>query len=321
MPEFSKPAGSHREAEIVLPGGVPVFPDFADDDVSTAEIIAHLRKRVEKKMARRQQETWFPIAMPDNNPFAMGVIGDPHLGPHANWPLLESHVAILAKGAGKGLFAINIGDTIDGWPLSGRLASLWAENDISHSTEWKLVRWFFHDSGIDWLVWLLGNHDNFPQNGAAMVREISRNVVPVMDAEAQFVITTPNGSVFPVWARHDFKGHSQFNTLHAIMRNMRERADVDRGVHIIGLEGHKHQWAIHTEENSDRGYFFSVARARGYKVADEYARKLGFTPQEYGASILFVCNPHAKNLAQSISIWPDLEEGAAYLQWLRKRYH
>ena len=321
FPDHKKEPGSVPHAEpAALPSDGPIFPTFTDDDIPTTEIIAHLSKRAEKKLSRQQEEQWFPIKMPDDRPFGLVVLGDPHLGTHANWPLLQEHVAILKKGAGNGLYAVNIGDTIDAWPISGRLARLWSENDISHSTEWKLVRWFFHESGIDWLVWLLGNHDNFPQNGAAMFKEISRNVVPVMDAEAKFVLTTPNGSAFPVWARHDFRGHSQFNTLHAAMRSMRERADVDRGCHILGVEGHKHQWAIHTEENPDRGYFFTVARARGYKIADDFAKNLDLSSQEYGASVVWVCNPQAKNLAQMNSIWPDVEEGAAYLTWLRKRF-
>jgi hypothetical protein len=153
-----------------------------------------------------------------------------------------------------------------------------------------------------------------------MFNEICKDIVPVSNEEAKFVITTPNGAAFPIWVRHDFKGHSQFNSLHGMMRSLRERADVVRGVHVLGVQGHKHNWAIHTEEQPDRGYFFTAVRARGYKVVDDYAVQIDKTQQEYGASIVYVCNPQAKNLAQMTSIWPDVEEGAAYLTWLRKRF-
>lgn len=321
MPEFKHVGAGYRQNGGVLKSpepSRPKFPRFTDDDIPVDEIRAHLRKRVEMKMARDKEEEWFPILMPDDRPFGICIFGDPHLGEHANWPLLEDHIAACVKT--EGLYGVNIGDTIDNWPLSGRLAKLWAERDVSQSTEWKLVRWFFHDSGIDWLVWLLGNHDTFNTNSAAMFKEISRNIVPVMDTEAKFVMRTPNGSAFPVHARHEFKGHSQYNNLHALDRFMNERSDVARGIHVLGVEGHKHNWAIHEKENPDRGYFFTTARARGYKISDGYAKRLGFNEQEYGASLVYICNPQATKLSQRTTMWKDVEEGAQYLKWLRKRF-
>ena len=325
LPEFTRPVGSPQTSEVVEPAtDGPTFPAFTDDDIHVDEIRAHLKKRVIKKLARHEEENWFQIKMPDSRPFAMCWVGDPHLGEHANWPVLEEHIAIWSKYAGaKGgcLYCVNAGDTIDNWPISGgRLARLWADRDVSTSTEWKLVRWFFHDAGIDWLVWLLGNHDTFNSNSAAMFKEISRNVVPVMDTEAKFVMTTPNGMVFPVHARHSFKGHSQYNDLHALDRFMNERSDVERGMHVLGVEGHKHSWALHEKENPDRGYFVTTGRARGYKVADDYAKQLGFNEQEFGASLTWVCNPQSPNLASRCQMFRDVAAGNDYLQFLRKKH-
>lgn len=298
----------------------PEFPIFSDGELPIDDLLDHLEKKTDLGRKAAKEKEWFEVKMPDDLPFGQCFFGDPHISsPGCNIKLLREHVDICATT--EGLYGINIGDTVDHWPVnSARLARLWAEADISLSTEWQLVKWFFHESGVDWLVWLLGNHDTFNTNSKAMFKEISRNVVPVMDAEAKYIITTPNGAAFPVWARHDFKGHSQFNTLHAAMRNLRERADVRRGCHILGVEGHKHNWAIHEEENADRGYLFTVARARGYKYVDDHAMHLGFTEQEYGASIVFICNPKAKNLAQQVTYWKDVGEGAEYLTWLRGRY-
>jgi hypothetical protein len=298
----------------------PEFPEFSAEEGPIEEVLDRLEKQGDRKRTRHREQQWFPIKMPDDLPFGQCFFGDPHISSQGcNIKLLREHCDICAKT--EGLYGVNIGDTVDHWPVnSARLARLWAETDISLQTEWRLVRWFFHESGVDWLIWLLGNHDTFNTNSKAMFKELARNVVPVMDAEAKYVITTPNGSVFPVWARHDFKGHSQFNTLHAAMRNMRERADVERGCHLMGIEGHKHNWAIHEEENADRGYLFTIARARGYKYVDDHAMHLGFSEQEYGASILYVCNPQAKNLAQMTTVWKDVAEGAEYLTWLRKRF-
>ncbi len=90
---------------------------------------------------------------------------------------------------------------------------------------------------------------------------------------------------FPIFARHDTPGHSQYNTLHGLMRYLRERVDVSRGVHVVGLEGHKHQYAHHNEENADRGYMLTAIRGKGYKMpADDHARNLNLSSQMYGAA-------------------------------------
>jgi hypothetical protein len=65
---------------------------------------------------------------------------------------------------------------------------------------------------------------------------------------------------------------------------MREEAD-------LYVCGHLHNWAIHKEESSQRGFTYSLVRARGYKYLDDYAEKLGFMPQQNGASIMTVFLP------------------------------
>ena len=296
----------------------PQFPTFSDDDLPVKEIIGHLSKRVVKKMAREKEERWYTIKMPDDLPWGGLIFGDQHMGTHCNWPLLQEHCEIARKT--KGLYGISVGDLCDSWPLNGRLARLWADNDISLSTEWKLIEWFTQDAGITWLAYILGNHDTFNTNSLALFEKICKDLVPVHDGEAKFVVRTPNGAAFPIWVRHDFKGHSQFNALHGLMRNLREKADVERGMHILGVQGHRHHWAISSEEVPDKGYMFSAVRAQGYKVGDHYAKQLGFVEQDFGASIVYVCNPQARNLASQTSIWVDVQEGAEYLTWLRRKH-
>jgi hypothetical protein len=309
-----KPGVSHNKD-----GDGPVFPTFSDDDIPTEEIIDHLEKRVKKKIARDKEERWYSIKLPNNKPWGGLIFGDPHMGTHCNWPLLREHVDIAAST--DGLYGISVGDLTDSWPINGRLARLWAENDMSTSTEWKLTEWFTQSAGITWLAYILGNHDGFGgPNAIRLFQKICKNLVPVTDGEAKFIVKTPNGAAFPFWVRHDFKGHSQFNANHGLMRALREEADVERGLHVFGIQGHKHHWAIAEEEVPERGYFFSAIRARGYKVSDGYAKALGFSEQEYGASILITCNPQAKNLAQQSQVWKDVGEGAEYLTWLRGRY-
>ena len=320
LSEFSKPIGNAIVSPVVeQKKDEPEYPTFTEPGLPAKEIRDHFKAAGERVMQRKKEENWFPIKLPTDDPYGICVFGDPHLGVKTLWQKLENDCETVKKT--KGLWALNLGDTVDSWPVNGRLARLWSENPISLGVEWTLVRWFFHEAMPDkWLVWLLGNHDTFNTNGAAMFKEISRNVVPVMETEAKFVIWTPNKSHFPIIARHDFPGHSQFTTLHGIVRYLRERADVDRGVHVLGVEGHKHQWAIHEEEQADRGYLFTAIRAKGYKMPDEYTKTRNLAAQDYGESVVVTFNPRAKNLATQMMVHRDVGEGAAYLTWLRRRF-
>jgi hypothetical protein len=298
----------------------PEFPTWIDPQLPTPQVIAHLEAAGEQVLKRKKQEQWFPIKMPTDQPFSVVFMGDPHLGTKTLWRQLRTDCETITKTAG--MWAINAGDTCDFWPLNGRLARLHAENDISTSTEWQLVKWFCYEAlGDSWLIWLMGNHDGFQANAKTLIREIAQHVVPVFDTEAKFVIYTPNKSAFPIVARHDFPGHSQYNTLHAIMRYLRERADVSRGLHVVGLEGHKHQWAAHEEENADRGYLFTAIRAKGYKMPlDDHAMHLNLSSQRFGASMVVTYNPQAKSLASMVEIRKDIQEAAEHLKWLRRRF-
>lgn len=318
LPHLLKQPGHPVKDEPAKTATVPEFPTFAEPDIEVEEIIDHLEKRVKRKIARDQQERWYPIKLPDNRPWAACVFGDLHMGTHCRWDLLREHTEICAST--DGMLAVSVGDLCDAWPISGRLARMHAENDISESTEWKLIEWWTQKAGLTFLAYVLGNHDQFGNTAQRKLFErICKNLVPVHEDEAKFIVTTPNGMSWPFWVRHDFRGHSQFNSNHALGRALREQADVERGVHIFGIQGHKHHWALTHEEVPEKGYFFSAIRARGYKVSDGYAKRLGFSEQEFGASIVIVCDPQEKSLARRSQVFADVGAGADYLTWLRQR--
>jgi hypothetical protein len=90
-----------------------------------------------------------------DGPVGMLVFGDPHLGSHlTNWPALERDINLVKDT--EGLFATNIGDTGDNW--TGKLAHLWADNEMSASTEARLTHWFIEELADQWLLLLYGNH-------------------------------------------------------------------------------------------------------------------------------------------------------------------
>ena len=132
------------------------LPVFDDDDISAPEILDHMERRFEKKLAYEQSQRWFPIKVRSDDPIGLAVVGDPHLGPSCNIPLLKRDVKIMSET--DGVMAINIGDTADNWSY-GRLLQLYSDEDISRPTEQRLSRWFLRDAKIPWVLWLHGNHE------------------------------------------------------------------------------------------------------------------------------------------------------------------
>lgn len=299
-----------RGEKEVIKSAAPQMPELPDPDLPVDEVIQHLCNRFERRAARNKAERWMRIKMPDNRPFGVCFWGDPHLdNPGTNWPLLRHHAEIASKT--EGMYSACVGDLVDNWV--GRLMRLYADSDIPVSTGWRLVEWFFKEAGLDWLITVLGNHDNWNQGGQ-IIKAVAQNKVHVSDSDARFVLEAPNGVSWPVWVRHDFPGNSMWNTLHGMTKaaHMKESA-------ALYICGHLHNWALHEEESASRGNVYWLARARGYKYLDQHATVLGHESQEYGASIVAICNPTAERLPGRMRCFPDVEEAADYLTYLRSK--
>lgn len=296
------------EPAVNPPG--PSFPEFPDDDIPVDEIRALMSRRFEKRAAHKAAKQWFKIRMPEDKPFGVMVFGDPHLDSNGcNWPLLERHVEICRQS---GVYGLNIGDTLDNWPQGSRLLSLYAKSDTSTDTAAKLAQWFLEESGVRWLVVLLGNHDLFPGH-TNLKHLIHKKPLLLEEWGARFILQAGKQE-YKIWASHDFPGHSQWNPLHGPQKAALMKSDAD-----LYLAGHKHNWALHQEENAHRGFAYWLVRARGYKFDDDYAERLGYAEQAEGASIFVVFNPGARSMAGRLQCFADAEVGADYLAWLRQK--
>tara|TARA_R110002020_G_scaffold250314_1_gene464385 strand:- start:242 stop:1306 length:1065 start_codon:yes stop_codon:yes gene_type:complete len=283
------------------------LPDFPDEDIETTEILNHLSKRFEKKLKYQQSKNWFEIKINSDMPVGLAVVGDPHLGTSCNIPLLKRDVKIMAET--EGIMALNLGDTADNW---GRMIYLYAEDDISKPTERKLARWFLKDAGIPWVIWLMGNHDLMHTEFSTYLKSINVNQIVMEDWRAKFRLCFPSTSI-KIDAAHNHKGTSIYNPLHGQKRSALWDEDAD-----LYLAGHHHTWAMSAEE-LDGGRVINMARARGYKWIDDYAKVHGFSQDEYGATILFVIDPLATNPVSRLKGFVDLADGADYLKYLRHR--
>lgn len=291
-------------------GGRILTGSVTDPELPVDHLIEHLTKRFERKKAVADKQKWRRIHVREKGPFAVAFMGDPHVdNDGCNWPLLRRDVEIIKKTPG--MFAANAGDTLDNW--TGRLARLKGHNPVTDTEAYRLAEWLVNQLRDDWILFVLGNHDTWGEGGR-IFEGICKDVIRADDWQAQVILTAPNGSEFPVWLAHSFKGSSIYNPLHGPMR-----AHKFSGKACLYVQGHHHEFAMHCEEDADKGMVFWAAKARGYKFMDHYATVNGFAEGECGATIAAVFDPDATSPTAAIHCFGDLPTAADYLTWLRER--
>jgi hypothetical protein len=296
----------------IEPGGASTdkieLPVFPDDDIPVTDILDHLGKRYEKRRASYDAHTWFKVKVKDPKPIGILWFGDPHLGDAGcDIPLLRHHCDLCATT--EGVYGANIGDVGNNW--SGKLAALYGKQETSQKTEQKLAEWFMMGSGVRWLIWLIGNHDAWGDGAtvlAHMARKYGTNKIILHDWEARFSLVFPNGHEFRVWASHDFKGHSDWNSMHALLKAARLGVDADL---LVG--GHRHNYGVQDIENPDKGIAQVLVRARGYKTDDEYARRIGHNEQRNGHGVLTILDP----INKEVTAFKNIDLGIRVLKLLR----
>lgn len=285
------------------------FPSFieGDDEETIEEILSRQRRSFERKSRAAASRKWFPITISERLPYGILWFGDPHIDDGGcNWPLLEKHLAIARL---PGVYGANVGDTTNNWPWTGRLARLWAESEVSDRTAKRMAEWFMFDSGVRWLLWLIGNHDEW-NGGADFYKRLGVEFVPVIDWRAQFVLRHTTGTEVKVDAAHGRKGSSIYNPGHSTLRAAKFGEDAD-----LYVTGHIHSFNLTEFEDAERQRKSWLAQVRGYKWGDHHALVNGFAEYQHGASIMSIVDPRTG----SVHCYSDPEFGADVLAFLRSR--
>tara|TARA_Y100000588_G_scaffold8876_1_gene10013 strand:+ start:1042 stop:2091 length:1050 start_codon:yes stop_codon:yes gene_type:complete len=289
----------------------PLLPDFGEEDIPIENIINHMSERFKKQHAHHKAREWFDIDMPDNKPMALCLMGDPHVDDNGcNWPLLREDCDIMATTPG--MYCVQMGDASNAW--AGRLMRLWADQDSSRNTAYRLVEWLMVDSGVKYLLCLLGNHDTMSAEHAYAIKQMLKNTVQVFDWQAKFNIAFPNGKKCPTWLAHSMKGTSIYNILHGPMRASKFAS---LPIRVLG-QGHHHEWGYFVTEDVDTKLSTHLIKTRGYKYVDDYANRHQFGSQDDGATMSVVIDPRVEESHPGfIRVFEDLRLARDYLTYLR----
>lgn len=292
---------------------VATYSPVPEDDIPVPEILDQMARRFKKRKQSHDAKEWQSVTLPNEGPYGLLLVGDPHLDDDGtDIPSLMKHIELCQR---PDVYAVNIGDTVNGW--AGRLVKKYADQETSRKTGYRLAEWFIKDSGLNWLLILLGNHDVWADGVEIFHRINSRHVI-MRDWSAKLKLKTKGSGVkrtLRLFAAHDFKGHSQWNPLHGPLK----ASMMGDWAHLYAC-GHKHNWGSFHIPNAERDITSYVIRARGYKMIDSYAAREMFPNQSGGQSIFCIVDPYSQSEEGFLTCTPDVELGLTILDALKTRW-
>lgn len=252
------------------------------------------------------------VRMVKKEVFGVAIFGDMHADNKG--ADLQKLMADLALVRASRIRSINIGDINDQFHKTGKLATKAARNHMTPKDALAVAKWIVTE-GAPWDAHILGNHCAWGEEEFAslLITWAAQTGAKVHEWEAHLTYRWDDGE-YTILAAHDFKGNSQFNTLHGHAKRALEDGRAD-----LYVCGHKHNAGQAGVENGWRGRRYEFVRVMGYKVADDYAFRGQFPQQSEGHSCLAVIDPFAETKEGRCRTFLNLEEGVEHLETLRAR--
>jgi hypothetical protein len=313
-----------QQAEIrfgITPDNVLIPPEEWDTEDGEREnplaILARAKVATNAYITARKKPQVFMVRP---EPFCVALIGDPHLSNRgANLEALHEDVKLLAA---TGTRAIQLGDILDNFRYTGKLAAKEADNFLTTKQARSLAKWFIAESGVKWDAHVLGNHDAWagPEGVALLDSWVRQAKSRLYDWNARLIYRWGDGSrdQHVIAASHDFKGSSIYNPNHGPMKMALEDGTADTYV-----AGHRHNHGETKFPNGWREKTYQTVRLRGYKSRDSYSEgRPQFAPLDFaeGRSALLVVNPLSSTHDGRQRVFMDLSDGIEYTMMLRRRY-
>lgn len=286
------------------------IPELPDPELPAAELWEQRKQHFSRVDAAYSARKLIPVTVKTQGPIGILHFGDPHTDGDTDLAQLEEHARLVRETPG--LFAGNIGDQQNNW--IGRLQRLYGEQSTSAKESWILTEHFL---GMvkDWLYLVGGNHDAWSGAGDPLKWIMRGNVGAFEYHGCRLNLTFPNGREVRVNARHDFRGHSQWNVVHGPSK----AAQMGWRDHIL-VCGHKHTTGYTIVKDPASELISHCIRVGTYKVHDEHARAEGFPDHNISPCAITIIDPDAQMERQLVTVWLDPHEGADYLAWKRAKW-
>ena len=304
-----------RRAEALgLAAGGAVRKPFERDALPgevtpTPELIERRIAQFRRKSTAAKARELIDVRIRDKGPIGIVHFGDPHVDDDGtDIAMIREHLEIV--NSTPGMFAANVGDLQNNWV--GRLSHLWSQQSVSAAEAWALTEWLIKSA--DWLYLIRGNHDVWSGEGDP-VKWMMHGSTGVSEAwGVRLNLNFPNGRAVRINARHDFSGHSMWNTVHgpakAVQMGWRD--------HVLTC-GHKHVAGYQVLMDPATGLISHAIRCGSYKMLDRYAAEKGLPNQNIFPAAVTIIDPrHEDHDTRLVTTMFDVRRGAEFLTYLRK---
>jgi len=290
-------------------------PLLPDDLPSASELIERRKKEFKRKSVAKEARKLIPVKVNILGPIGILHMGDPHVDDSGtDIEALERHVQLIHDT--EGLYGANVGDMQNNW--IGRLSGLYGKQETTAAQAWVLVEWLVES--VQWIYLVGGNHDFWHTNnsqkspGDPLEWMIQQGRGGLYEPNgARIGLQFPNGKEVRINARHDFKGHSQWNPVHGVSK----AAQMGWRDHILTC-GHLHISGYTFTKCPSTGLISHAMRVAGYKIYDDYASEKGLPNQNISPAFMTVIDPtKADDDPDLVTTFFSPEKGADYLTWLR----
>lgn len=281
-----------------------------DDGPDLDDLLSRRRKDYARKTKAAEARKLIPIRVTCTGPIGIAHFGDPHVDDDGtNIALLEEHVKLV--NATQGLFAGNVGDYRNNW--IGRLARLWAQQSTSARDALVLAKWLLE--AMDWLYLVGGNHDAWSGEDDPIAWIAEQTTALHQPHACRIDLQLPNGRHVRLNARHDFKGHSEWNTAHGPAKAAR----IGWRDHILTC-GHTHVSGYQVLKDPASGLISHAIRVASYKLHDQYAVESGLPDQNIFMCPVTIIRPEFDDDdPRLVTTLFDPATAADFLTFLRKR--
>ena len=265
----------------------------------------------EQKVGKLLRNQWRVISRP-KGPFCIFHSTDEHLDDDGTpLKLIEADIkaahdldAIMCHG----------GDALNNWPMAGRLAAQWAQQQCTAPDALLRLKHFIKLFRPD--VWTDGNHEEWNIYLEAIVRECLPPHVIQDYWTVNFVVETPGGRPCRVIMSHKFqKGQSWFHKMHGHIREMLEGQEAD-----LLIDGHFHSDGVLDHTLPERGHSALCVASAGYKVVDKWASRIskgGKMPKLRGRAHWIIGDDQAEHDQSFLVAFKCPHQAEAYLNGLQ----
>lgn len=285
-------------------------PDLPQESRDIETLLEDRRAEYRRKNEAAQARNLIPIKVKINGPIAIAHFGDPHVD-DPGCDILQLERDMQTVNETEGMFGANVGDFSNNWV--GRLSHLYSDQTTTHDEAWKLVEWMV--GYLQWLYLIAGNHDVW--SGARdPVKWMVRNKSSLYEPHGVRIgLNFPNGKQVRINCRHDFTGHSGWNPAHGPMK----AAQMGWRDHVLAC-GHKHTSAYGVVKDPSDGLISHCIRVAGYKIHDDYGKRLGLPNQNIAPTFVTIIQPeYDDDDPRLITTFFSVQEAAEYLTHLRSK--